>query len=288
MDRIAIITLQRNIDAAQKLKEAVGGDIILYSDSAFSQAFEYDAVIAVMAAGIAVRNIAPLIRDKWSDPAVVVVDSGLNFAIPVLGGHHGGNTLARKLGGLGLVPVITTATEVAGRDSVEVIAENIGCMIVNRDSTKKVNMAQLDEDVRVLRVRGPKIIVVDDDVSVLKKQGLVVGIGANSGVYKFEVIDAVNEALSEIGAGIDDVRCFASAQIKENEKGIIDTAEEFGKQLRFVSHELINSISAPTPSKAKALGLNGVCEPAAIALSEEKKLLLKKRKYGNVTIAIAR
>jgi cobalt-precorrin 5A hydrolase len=288
MDRLAIITFTRSLDAAQKIKEALGGEIIMYSDSAFRQAFEYDAVIAIMAAGIAVRNIAPLIRDKWSDPPVVVVDSGLNFAVPVLGGHHGGNELARKLSCMGIIPVITTATEVAGRESVETIADKIGCRIVNRDSTKKVNMAILDEDVEVLQVKGPRIVVVDDDVSVLKKHGLVVGIGANSGVSALEVKEAVLDALSVINANVDDVKCFASAQIKENEKGIIDTAAMFGKEVNFISHEVLNSIPAPTPSKAKALGLNGVCEPAALALSWEKKLLLKKRKYANVTIAIAR
>lgn len=288
MGRTAIITFSRNLDAAQTIKEAVDGEIILYSDDAFKDAFKYDAIIAIMAAGIAVRNIAPLLKDKWSDPSVVVVDSGLNFAVPVLGGHHGGNELARALSGIGIIPVITTATEVAGRDSVETIADTLGCRIVNKDSTKKVNMTLLDEDLEVLQIKGPKIVVVDDDVSVLKKHGLVVGIGANSGVKASEVKEAVLDSLTAINAGIDDVRCFASAQIKENEQGIIETAEEFGKELSFVSHDIINSTPAPTPSKAKALGLNGVCEPSALALSEENKLLLKKRKYENVTIAIAR
>jgi cobalt-precorrin 5A hydrolase len=76
--------------------------------------------------------------------------------------------------------------------------------------------------------------------------------------------------------------------IKENEKGIIEAAEVLGKELKFVPHELINSISPPTPSRANSLGLTGVCEPAALALSDGKELILKKRKYGNVTIAIAR
>ncbi len=228
---VAIITFLRNLTSAEKIKGFTGGDIIPYSKDAFRQAFEYDSIIAIMAAGIAVRNIAPLIRNKWEDPAVVVVDSGLNFAIPILGGHHGGNELARKLSGMGLIPVITTASEITG---------------------------------------------------------LVVGIGAKRGVSKNEVMEAVTCALSEIDADIADVKCFASAVIKENEKGINEAAVSFGKELKFVPHELINSIKAPTLSKAKALGLSGVCEPAALALSLEKKLLLEKRIYGNVTIAIAR
>lgn len=288
MGEIAIITFSRDVDAARKIMEFVGGEIILFSKDAFKQAFEFNTVIAVMAAGIAVRNIAPLVRDKWEDPAVVVVDSGLNFAIPILGGHHGGNDLARKLEGLGIVPVITTATEVKGKDSVEGIAKIIRSRIVNRDSTKKVNIALLEKEVEFLCVKGPKILIVGDDVAVLKRTGLIVGIGANRGVNRSEVMEAVSGALSEIEAGIDDVECFASAIIKQNEKGIIDAASSFGKEVKFVPHELINSINVPTDSKAKSLGLNGVCEPAALVLSNEKKLLLKKRIYGNVTIAIAR
>lgn len=265
MGEVAIIALLSNLDAARKIQEFIGCDVLTYSQDSFKQAFEeYNSIIAIMAAGIAVRNIAPLMRDKWKDPAVVVVDFGLNFAIPILGGHHGGNDLAKKLAGLGITPVITTATELKGRESVEKIAENLGCRVVNKNSTKKVNAA------------------------VLKKNRLVVGIGANRGVTKDEVMLAITSALSELNAGVEDVKCFASAKIKEKEKGIIDASKELGKEIRFVSHEAINSIKAPSSSKAKSLGLNGVCEPAALALSDEKKLLLKKRIYGNVTIAIAR
>jgi len=288
MVETAIITFPRNLVIAEKIQKYLGGEIIPYSKDAFRRAFEYDSIIAIMAAGIAVRNIAPLIHDKWEDPAVVVVDCGLNFAIPILGGHHGGNELAKKLAGMGMVPVITTATEANGKESVENIAQALGSRIANRESTKKVNTSLLDMDVEILCIKGPKIVLVDDDVSVLKRYGLVVGIGANRGVGQNEVMEAVRSGLAEINASIDDVKYFASAMIKENEQGIIDAAASFGKELKFVPHELINSIRAPTYSKAKAHGLNGVCEPAALALSEEKKLLLKKRIYGNVTIAVAR
>lgn len=288
MGELAIITFPRSLVIAEKIQKFLGGEIIPYSKDAFKLAFEYDSIIAIMAAGIAVRNIAPLIHDKWEDPAVVVIDCGMNFAIPILGGHHGGNELAKKLAGIGMAPVITTATEANGKVSVESIAQAFGSRIANRESTKKVNTALLDMDIEILCIKGPKIVLVDDDVSVLKRYGLVVGIGANRGVSQNEVMEAVRSGLAEINACIDDVKYFASAMIKENEQGIIDAAASFGKELKFVSHELINSIKAPTHSKAKVLGLNGVCEPAALALSEEKKLLLKKRIYGNVTIAVAR
>jgi len=137
MGETAIVTFARNLEAAKKIKDVTRGRIILYSEDAFRQAFEYDSIIAIMAVGIVVRHIARLLKDKWTDPPVVVVDSGLNFAVPILGGHHGGNELAEKLSEMGILPVITTATDAAGRDSVENIARNFGCRIVNRDSTKK-------------------------------------------------------------------------------------------------------------------------------------------------------
>lgn len=126
--------------------------------------------MAVFATGIVVRDIAPLIQDKWKDPAVVVVDSNLNFAISLLGGHHGANELVRRISEIGAIPVITTATEVHNRNSVEGIAKTLGCDIVNKDSTRQVNCSLLEQDVEVLEIKGPKIVVVDDDVSVLKKE----------------------------------------------------------------------------------------------------------------------
>lgn len=126
--------------------------------------------MAVFATGIVVRDIAPLIQDKWKDPAVVVVDSNLNFAISLLGGHHGANELVRRISEIGAIPVITTATEVHNRNSVEGIAKVMGCDIVNKDSTRQVNCSLLEQDVEVLEIKGPRIVIVGDDVSVLKKE----------------------------------------------------------------------------------------------------------------------
>ena len=117
-----------------------------------------------------VRDIAPLLDNKWSDPAVIVVDSNLNFAIPLLGGHHGANEVARQISELGAIPVLTTATEVHGKPSVEGIADRLGCEIFNKESTVAVNCALLDQDIEVLEIKGPKIVIVDEDVSVLVRK----------------------------------------------------------------------------------------------------------------------
>jgi cobalt-precorrin 5A hydrolase/precorrin-3B C17-methyltransferase len=80
---------------------------------------ECDAVVAFLAAGAAVRILAPLLGDKGSDPAVVVVDEAGRHAVALLGGHAAGgagaNRLAERVGELiGARPVITTATDAAG------------------------------------------------------------------------------------------------------------------------------------------------------------------------------
>jgi cobalt-precorrin 5A hydrolase len=148
--------------------------LLLYEKGIFEKAFrDYGAIVAVFATGIVVRDIAHLLDNKWSDPAVIVVDSNLNFAIPLLGGHHGANEVARNISELGAIPVLTTATEVHGKPSVEGIANSLGCDIFNKESTVAVNCALLDQDVEVLEIKGPRIIVVDENVSVLvrKQQG---------------------------------------------------------------------------------------------------------------------
>ena len=251
-----------------------------------------------MACGIAVRQLAPLLKDKWDDPPVVVVDAGLNNAISLCGGHHGANELAKRLAKCGARPVITTATEVLHRPSVETIADTLDCEIVNRDSTRVVNSCLLRSDLPLINISGPKVVMVDPDVTVLKrkgvgkegenkKTGVIVGIGTRRDVSSGNVVDAVKKALAEHGLTLSDVELFASATIKENESGLIEAIFGMGGQIVFIPAEVINSINVPSASEAKRLGLNGVCEPCALALSRENKLIMKKKVYDNVTIAIA-
>ncbi|HHV23677.1 MAG TPA: cobalamin biosynthesis protein CbiG [Methanosarcina sp.] len=165
------MTFERNWEIAARIAEHLKADLLLYEKGIFKKAFKsYGVIIAVFATGIVVRDIAPLLDNKWSDPAVVVVDSNLNFAIPLLGGHHGANEIARKLSQLGAVPVLTTATEVHGKPSVEGIADRFGCEIFNKQSTVAVNCALLDQEVEVLEVKGPRVVIVDEDVSVLVRK----------------------------------------------------------------------------------------------------------------------
>ena len=112
---------------------------------------ENDALIFIGACGIAVRDIAPHLKNKTVDPAVLVLDDQGKFAIPILSGHIGGaNALACHLAAqLGAVPVITTATDGNGKFSCDTWAVTHNCAISSMKTAKDISAAILTEDVPV-------------------------------------------------------------------------------------------------------------------------------------------
>lgn len=113
------------------------------------------AVIWIGACGIAVRAMAPSLRDKLTDIPVLVVDEAGQFVIPVLSGHYGGaNELARLIAKrIGAVPVITTATDVNRAFAVDIFAKSNGLFIQNKERIAGVSSKILD---------GKKIVILTD------------------------------------------------------------------------------------------------------------------------------
>lgn len=107
------------------------------------QAFsDYSALVVIGATGIVVRVLAPVINDKLSDPAVVVIDERGQHVISLLSGHAGGaNALTRYLAGiLGADPVITTATDVNQLAALDILAEQVDAQMPDfRTAVKAVN-----------------------------------------------------------------------------------------------------------------------------------------------------
>ena len=285
-----VIALERFEDAGRRVAEFLHAELILYSDEAFPIAFSRSsAIVAVMASGIAVRAIAPLLNDKWTDPAVVVVDPGLCFAIPLVGGHHGANELARELAGLGLTPVITTATERAGKASVELVAASEGCRVLNRDSTVSVNAALLDGEVPVYVVSGPAMVIAGPGVALLARNGeYAVGLGCRRGTPAKEVEIAVRKALGVSGITADEVSVYATTEKKACEPGIVEGVRALRGTLIYLDDKILARFPPQSPSRAGKVGLAGVAEPAAMAASMRKELVMRKTVYGEVTVAIAR
>jgi cobalt-precorrin 5A hydrolase len=290
MTGTVVIALPRFMHHAERVAAYLGADIQEYTPDVFAGFFgTAEKIVAIMSLGIAVRQIGPLLRDKWTDPAVVVISPDFIYAIPLTGGHHGANDLARHLAGLGLTPVITTATESTGRESVEKIAERAGCDIVNRISTRQVNGAILDGDVPVHPIQGPAVVIAGPAVSLLVSRGeYCIGIGCRKGATQVAIKEAIRSALSDAGIGTADVMIYATTEKKRHERGLIDAIGAISGNLIFLDDDTINAQETISSSAATRLGLSGVAEPCAIAYARRKELIMKKRVHGTVTIAIAR
>ena len=96
---------------------------------------EFDAFIFIGAMGICVRTIAPFIKDKHEDPAVICVDSMGNHVVSVLSGHVGGaNDLTRRVAAvLGAEPVVTTLSDNAGLWALDTLEERFNWPIASDD-----------------------------------------------------------------------------------------------------------------------------------------------------------
>lgn len=283
-----VCALPRFRETAEEIASGLGADLVTWEPGIVAALFgAYRRIVLVMATGVAVRAIAPLLTDKWHDPAVVVVGPDRRFAVPLIGGHHGANDLARRLADLGIVPVITTATEAFGRPSAEGVAAHEGCTVLNRESTRPVNAAALDGEVPVYAVQAPGIALIPPGVSILVRDGeYVVGLGCRRGVPAEEIRDVIGRVLETADILPESVLVYATTDRKRDEPGLARAAASLGGVLVYLPDTALRP--GPTPSRADLIDLPGVAEPAAIALSRNRELVLPKEVHGRVTIAIAR
>lgn len=282
---------------------------------------DYAGHVFIMAAGIVVRTIAPLIVHKTRDPAVVVVDDAGSYAVSLLSGHIGGaNRLADQVAAaIGAQAVITTATDVNQVPAIDVLAVELGLKIENPQAIKTVNMAlltgspvEVHDPLGILSGRIPNPVPVgaggtavsarvwaDDRAAgmppgalVLRPASLVAGIGCNRSTSAEEIRDLLFGTLQASGLAQASLKSLASIDLKADEPGLAALAEEFGLPLEFFGREAIGGVedAVPTPSAAvaKHIGVKSVCEAAAILSSRGGTLVVPKRASRNATVAIAR
>ena len=296
-EEIAIVSFERKLPVAEEIKAELADDyesieILEYHGDVFAEHWgEYDCFVGLMASGIAMRKTAGLLDDKWDDPAVVVIDEELTWAIPLTGGHHGANQVAHDLSQLGAVPAMTTASEAAGKQGIESKAKALDAHVVNGDSTVATNLAVLNDDLEVVeRLEGPRAVLVGDDVTVLKRndEGVVLGTGTVSGVETEQVLDAWAAALDDLGLEFSDVEFVATATRKEGEEGLYEAAQDIGAGVVLFEKETLLDHEGPTPSRAKELiGWPGIAEASAIAGGREHELLREKERFDDaVTVAV--
>ncbi len=269
--------------------------------------------IFIMAAGIVVRTIASLIKDKKSDPAVIVLDEAGRFAISLLSGHLGGaNTMSREIAGfLEGQPVITTASDVSGLPSIDIWARDNDLAIEDwrllpGTATRLLNSGglQVYTDIGILlprefeEVSSPAMadILITHRMRLPESQGLylrpkdlVAGIGCNRGTTAEEIEAAVKKAFDDHALSFLSLCSVATIDIKAEEPGIRKFCGKYSFYIHSFTPEELNSVAGVLRSETvfRATGAKAVAEPAALLATGADKLLVSKQKIGNVTVAAA-
>lgn len=287
--------------------------------------FEYDAIVAIMASGILIRSIAPYIESKVSDPAIINIDDNGKFVISTLSGHLGGaNALTNKIANLiNAIPVITTSTDVNNKLGIDVLAKDLYLSI---DDTKEIlffNKAILegseitftlnpDKNHDYLRdylsnntlemnvsfnyysgINSDEIHVsLDNHKIVLNEKKIVVGIGCRRGKEYEKILEGFNKSLKDLKIHKSRVNMLSSAEIKKDEKGILELSDILEIPINFVDLDKLKLFESRDIQKSEFVkskfGIYGVSEPSAlITAGFDSKLIYKKTSYDGVTIAIA-
>ncbi len=286
---------------------------------------EKTPLVFIGALGIAVRKIAPYIKDKTKDCPVIAIDETGRYVIPVLSGHIGGANalalrLAEKIGG---EPVITTATDINGCFAVDVFAGHMGLRIVNPQRIKTVSAKALEGETVLMSVApeikdgrlyiesapagcvkeadyymdNPDIIITDRDdetrdALILKPKRLVLGIGSKKGKTFARIRQAFEAFMAEAGAAEEDILTVSSIDVKKDEKGIIALAKSIGAPfLTYTADELMALEGDFSSSEfvRQTVGTDNVCERAAlIAAGEGGEIIRKKTSYDGITLALAK
>ena len=291
--RTAIISITANgARLAEKISAKVGGQTFAKGRNfgkladLIAEIFgKFDGLIFICAAGIVVRMIAPYIVNKLSDPAVLVIDERGQNVISLLSGHVGrANELAVEIAkAIDANPVITTATDVAGKFSVDAIASRLGLVPEPKEAIKAINAAIL---------RGEEIFVTAGEARLnLIPQNLIAGIGCRRGTSSLKIFEALQRACAMIHQPIERVKLLASIDVKKEEVGLVSLAEVMGLEIKFFSaSELQKKIDEYKLDESKfvmrSVGVGNVCEAAALCCVEKARFALSKTTFKGVTVAL--
>ena len=347
MEKTAVLAITKNgIDIAEKLKNmfpewdafapskltAETVKIIRYSEPTTEKIVDLfknsNALICIFSLGAVIRLISPYLKDKKTDPAVIVIDDKANFVISVLSGHIGGaNELTKEIAEkLGATPVITTAADVNKTIAVDLVGRNLGWKIDDDTTVTKISAHMVNEepigifqevgdrnwckklpknvliyenmnDLKKSDSRGHLIVsdrLIDDDISkesvIYRPPSLVVGIGLHWDTPKETIREGIEFCLDKFKLSSKSVAKLVSIKKPQDVKGLIDLGSEMNIPVQYVNREDLAKISAPNPSETVRAfeGTASVSEAAAITVSQGKLIVEKQKFPPNLTIAIAR
>ncbi|MCM2399356.1 precorrin-3B C(17)-methyltransferase [Rhizobium sp. S95] len=322
-----VILSQAGHDIGRKIALAIGGELhgaeartsdadVLFEDTKTHIATLFATgrpIVAVMACGALVRILAPLLADKHAEPPVVAVSQDGASVVPLLGGHHGGNDLARQIAdGLNCRAAITTAGDL--KFGLALDEPPAGYGLANPENAKAV-MAELVAGASA-RLQGSAswlsssripfsedgkvtLTVTDEPKTagalelVYHPETLVLGMGCERNASTEEAIALAEQALEESGLARQSLAAVASIDLKADERAIHAVAAHFGVPARFFSaarlEEEAPRLKNPSDIVFAEVGCHGVAEGAALAAAgADSELVLAKIKSKGATAAIAR
>jgi cobalt-precorrin 5A hydrolase/precorrin-3B C17-methyltransferase len=271
-------------------------------------------IVAIAAAGIVIRSLAPHLGDKKSEPPVIALAEDGSHTVPLLGGHRGANRMARALAeALGGSAAITTAGDIGLGFALDDAPE--GWWLEPDGDVKKVAAALLaGEAVALDDARGlgdwlrqgaarfdadaPHHIVISESAAArgdvtLRPPILAVGLGCERGAAAAEVSALLDQTLGAAGLSPQSVACLASIDVKMDEPALRAVARERGLPLRFFDaarlEEETPRLANPSDAVFRAVGCHGVAEAAALAsVGGDGELIVGKTKSARATCAVAR
>lgn len=255
------------------------------------------AFLFIGAAGIAVRYIAPYVKDKFTDSAVVVADEAGQYVIPLLSGHVGGAAeLADQVAEmLGAVSVHTTATDVRKKFAADVFAKKNALHITDREAAKRISAAVLDEEQIGIYAEGEyaenavknseemfsdevcicnteeevmkyryRVVVsdsfpaADENTLLLKPKNVIVGLGCRKGISEELLEKGLLKILKENNLDMEQVEVIVSIDLKKEERAVISLAEKY--QVPFLTYpaEMLKEIKEVSSSSSFVEKVTGV------------------------------
>jgi len=276
---------------------------------------KYDAIICILAMGIVVRKVAPLLESKATDPAIIVMSMDLTKVIPLLSGHIGGanelsDLLASRLPNcMNFVSTATDQTKTfafdmfAKKNNLEI--ENLKCLakisnsLLNKKEVEvktyesifetipnKTNLKRVDEQSSELCVN----ITPFSDENLTLKPKVYLGIGCNRDTSFEDIETSFFWFLEKHNLKKEQIENIASFEAKADEKGLLEFASKYNFDIKFYNEAEINSLQGEfSPSQAtKFFGLKGVSEPSSMLVSKYNELIIAKNVYEKkITIAAA-
>lgn len=291
----------------------------------FTQVFQtFDCLICIMATGIVVRKVGPLMQDKTIDPAVIVMDERANHVISLLSGHVGrANALTTQIAGvLDSEPVITTATDTENVQAIDTLAQRFnGWYPEFKYHTKLFNtwlvekkplLLYIDPDFREAGVdfngfevvdtvdqQRPEIpLVIISDKCVDKRpnslqivpRANVLGVGCRKDVSYQMMQTAFVAFCAQINLNWRSICKVVSIQKKAHENAIHYLADCFGVSTEFYTAEQLQTAASHYPQSAfvkKTVGVGNVANAAA-EFGAGTRTLMTHFSADQVTMAVSR